>query len=168
VTDDDVHDLTGGNGAGYDYDRDDPTFLADLAVSREAVEHVAHWLSVRGHPVFLQPILARPDPAHMAEYGGQWDLGVVWRVEVKRRALRFTGRDDFPFDTVIVDSCHTFDAAPTKPAFVFVLNHDMTACLVVDVRRTKEHWVRVVRQSRGRDRAAYECPVALTTAVQFP
>lgn len=149
-----------------DIERDDPTFVEDLARSREAVEVAARWLGSLGLPVIVHPTFVRPSADRMAEYADGGDLGIVQRVEVKRRSLAFTSADDYPFDTVFVDARHCFDRARPKPYAYLILNRDMSCAIRVDVRATIGSWqvVEGLDRSKGRDRAWYACPKSL---VQF-
>lgn len=149
----------------YDYDRDDPTFIADLRESVKAVEVVAQWLNAKGYSVVIRPTFERPSPAQMGEYADEGDLEVLQRVEVKRRlTLTFTGKDDFPYESLIVDACHCFDRARPKPYAYVILNREMTVALVVRTA-TREAWTRTRKHDRqkGRDREFYECPLDLVT-----
>jgi hypothetical protein len=153
-----------------DYERDDPTFLADLRASRDAVEIAAQWLASRGYPVIVRPTFERPSVERMADYADGGDLEIVQRVEVKRRiGLTFTSRDDFPHDTVIVDACHCYDRAVPKPYAYLILNRDMTCALCVNVRDTVSSWHRTERLDRHKNRIRefYECPVALVSCAQI-
>jgi len=153
----------------YDYDRDDPTFVADLLTSRIAVEHVARWFLGRGHPVVINPTFVRPTAIEMDAYRDHGDLGVLLRIEVKRRAFTFTGRDDYPFATVIVDNCHLFDGARPKPFAYVTVSQDLAAGFLIEVARTQHAWTRRAfwDRTKKRERNVYECPVELTHAIRF-
>lgn len=153
-----------------DYETNDPSFIADLRKSKEAVSVAARWLSDRGYPVIVRPTFERPSVEMMGEYSDAGDIEIVQRVEVKRRQqLTFTSREDFPFETLIVDACHCYDKAHPKPYAYIIFNREMTAAFVVDVRRTFSKWRRVEKRDsvKGRDRSFYECPVSLVCCVQI-
>lgn len=148
----------------YDYDRDDPTFVADLMESRSAVELAAKWLAARGYAVIVRPTFVRPSVSEINEYSDDGDLEILQRVEVKRRrSAVFTSKDDYPYPTVIVDTCRAFDRAKTEPYAYMIFNRDKTAGLVIEVRATKKHWRRVLKhdKQKGRDTEFYECPIGL-------
>ncbi len=148
----------------YDYDQKDPNFLSDLRESRKAVRIVADWLSDCGYPVVVRPTFERPDPSMMGEFADDGDLEIMQRVEVKRRqSLTFTSREDFPYQTLIVDACHCYDNAKPKPYAYVILNREMTAAFIVDCRATRQHWLQVTKRDRIKDRERhfYECPIGL-------
>jgi hypothetical protein len=146
----------------------DPTFIPDLRRSNAPVEAVARWFTGNGYAVQLPPRYERPDPSQRGEYADGGDLWIMQRVEVKQRpSIPFTGPHDFPYQTVIVDVCHSFDRARTKPFLYTIVNAGMTHALVVDVQRTVPHWTRIERMDKGRRREFYECPIDLLSAVEI-
>lgn len=154
---------------GYDYDTQDPTFLADLRESRKAVELVARWLSGRGYPVVVRPTFERPDPSRAAEFSDDGDIEIMQRVEVKqRKTLTFTSKADFPYPSVIVDACHCYDQARPKPYAYVIVNREFSAAFVVKCS-TRQQWARVKKLDRQkqREREFYECPMALVDCVTF-
>lgn len=149
--------------AGYDYNKEDPTFIEDLRESKKAVGVVADWLSSLGYPVVVRPTFERPDPADMGDYGDDGDLEILQRVEVKRRlSLTFTSKEDFPYSTLIVDACHCYDKALPKPCAYVILNRDMTTAFIVE-SHTQPQWIKKTKFDRfkKRERAFYECPIEL-------
>ena len=117
---------------GYDYEDSDPSFIADLRKSKESVAVAAKWLSEKGYPVIVRPTFERPSVEQMDEYADDGDIEIVQRIEVKRRQqLTFTSREDFPYETVIVDACHCYDRARPKPYAYIIFNREMTAAFVM-------------------------------------
>lgn len=152
------------------YEQDDPTFIADLRASKQAVSVAAEWLASLGYPVIVRPTFERPSAEQMREFADNGDLEIVQRVEVKRRiSMTFSCKEDFPYETVIVDACHCFDRAHPKPYAYIILNRDMNAGLVIDVRHTLKEWRRVTKRDRhkNRDREFYECPVSAASFVSL-
>lgn len=150
----------------YDYERDDPNFVADLTESHKAVEKAAAWLRNKGYPVIVRPTFVRPDVSERGEYADDGDIEILQRIEVKRRiSMTFSGEGDFPYDTLIVDACHCYDKANPKPYAYIIFNRDMTAAFIVDVKSTRRHWQRTTRADRqkARVREFYECPVSILT-----
>jgi len=98
----------------------------------------------------------------MSEFSDDGDLEILQRIEVKRRmSLTFSSAKDFPYPTLIVDACHCFDKARPKPYAYVILNREMNAAFIVDVKATRPHWVKTTKQDRfkGRERSFYECPI---------
>ena len=149
-----------------DIDARDPTFVEDLKQSADAVRRAAQWLSEKGYPVIIRPTFIRPTADKMAEFSDNGDLEIKQRVEVKRRLTTdFTSRNDFPFQTVIVDVCHAYDNARPKPYCYIIFNRLMTCSIVVDCKATKASWERTEKNDagKGRMRAFYECPIGLVS-----
>jgi hypothetical protein len=137
----------------------DPTFVSDLNRSKEAVWRASRWLSDQGFHVVVAPTIVRPDPSVRDEYGDDGDIQIVQRVEIKRRpGIHFTGRDDFPYPSIIVDVAHAWDRAHPKPYAYMIFNDDMTHCCIVK-GDTSKHWSRTSKFARGREREYLECPI---------
>jgi len=112
------------------YDKKDPNFINDLRESRTAVSISAEWLNRQ-------------------------------RIEVKRRkSLTFSSKEDFPYDSLIVDVCHSYDKAKIKPYAYIILNEKMD-CAFIAYSKHQKHWKKTVKADRfkGRDREFYECPM---------
>jgi hypothetical protein len=153
-----------------DYEENDPSFIADLRKSKDAVAVAAEWLSAKGYPVVIRPTFERPSVEQMGEYSDDGDIEIVQRVEVKRRQnLTFTSKEDFPYETIIVDACHCYDKARPKPYLYIIFNREMTAAFVVDVKHTLSQWQRVMKRDRfkGRNRVFYECPLSAVSFVRI-
>jgi hypothetical protein len=147
-----------------DLDSTDPGFVDDLRESREAVQHVAQWLVAQGVPVLIRPTYIRPDQSQRSAYSDVGDLEIQQRVEVKRRFnVQFTCADDFPYPTIIVDVCHTYDNARPKPFMYVIVNHAMTHAAIILCRDTAKQWVRSTKMDStlNREREFYECPISL-------
>jgi len=151
-----------------DYEQTDPSFIDDLRESKEAVSVAAQWLAGKGYAVIVRPTFERPSTEQMAEFADDGDIEIVQRVEVKRRkSLTFTSKEDFPYDTIIVDACHCYDKAHPKPYAYIILNREMENAFIVDVKHTFHKWRRVNKQDRlkGRKRSFYECPISIVQCV---
>lgn len=143
------------------YDQKDPNFIDDLRESKEAVNVAAEWLSSHGYPVIVKPIFERPKSSDMAEFSDDGDLEIIQRIEVKRRkSLTFSSKEDFPYNSLIVDVCHTYDKAKVKPYFYLILNKNMD-CAFICYSKHQKHWKKISKFDRfkGRDREFYECPM---------
>jgi hypothetical protein len=141
-------------------------FLDELRASSEAVVLVAAWLTrERGLPVVLRPTFAAPTIDQRADYTDGGDLEILLGVEVKRRSLPFTNKADYPYPTVIVDACPSFDKKRPRPYAYVLLNETMTAALVVDVGRTRHSWTRAdLLDGRNNFRQPfYVCPLDLVS-----
>jgi hypothetical protein len=153
-----------------DYEKSDPNFIADLRASKESVRAAAEWLGAMGYPVRVMPTRERPSVREMREYSDSGDLEVTQRVEVKRRpGMTLSKAEDFPYPSIFVDVCHTFDNAHPKPYAYIVMDCDMAAGFVIYVKQTFRSWVKTRRYdaAKGRHRNFYECPVSLAEFVRF-
>jgi hypothetical protein len=154
----------------YDhYEQDDGSFVSDLVESQASVWIVARWLSSLGYPVTVNPLRVRPDVSQMAAYADKGDIEIAQRVEVKRRPnILFTCAADFPYPTVIVDVCHTWDRARPKPFAYVILNSDAT-CAIIVKGESSDSWVKSSKYDRAKNRTRqfYECPIELCKFIRL-
>jgi hypothetical protein len=143
-------------------DEQDPTFRADLEDSSRWVQKVASWLHDSGNRVVLNPVRFRPSSDRLEEYSDDGDLGIIHRLEVKHRNLSFTGAEDFPYPTIIVDAARLWDEAKPKPYGYILLNQKGTHAAVALGRDWKK-WKKTKRKDSmrtpPREREYYEAPV---------
>ncbi len=113
--------------------KDSERFLSDLSSSRIAVNQFADLARRKGFSAWLPPDRTRPDASVRAEYADAGDMMLQGRVEHKVRTnLRFTCRDDYPYQTVIVDEAYKEDAKSEDPVLMYVIeNADRTHAAVV-------------------------------------
>lgn len=150
------------------YQTYDASFPQDLYESQRYVWQAAQWLSRKGYNVTVRPIRLRPTVAEMGAYADLGDLEIHQRIEVKhRRALSFTSREDYPYSTVMVDVCHTWDNAWPKPYAYLIFNREATVLAIVK-GDTFPQWIRVEKMdsAKSRMRKLYECPLELVNFVR--
>jgi hypothetical protein len=152
------------------YEKHDPTFVDDLKASHKHSLKVAEWLRRRGfRDVEVFALRIRPSAAKMRGYGDQGDIAADGlRMEAKRRTIDFTSPDDFPYDTIIVDTVSSWDKAKIKPELYVLTNKDLTYCCVV-MGATRRAWKQTTRYDRKkkRHRRFYECPISYTEFFRF-
>ena len=149
------------------YEIDDPNFEQDLLKSDEHVSKVAIWLRNRGAKVIQARLRIRPTIERMSEYSDDGsDLvvefgGVRGGLGVKQRHLNFTCKEDFPYETVIVDVEHVWKKANPKPLGYILTNDSVTAGMFVDTK-TERYWHSIDKMDRfkKRERTFLECPVS--------
>lgn len=149
---------------GYDHEIKDATFAEDLERSKVAVNRSAEYFSAKGYPVIIEPTFLRPDFAKMHDYSDDGDLKIVITCEIKHRPdIAFTGADDFPYPSIIVDTCRLFQRHKTAPFWYLIWNRDYTCFALVDVRKTFKFWVKKERydKKKGRMREFYELDTSL-------
>ena len=141
-----------------DFNKIDPTFLADLKKSDEVVYLIARNLRLNGFSVTLPPINIRPDTSQMAAYQDEGDLLVSNSIiEVKQRPdLCFTSLSEFPYDTIIVDVVHHWESMSRKPSYYVICNSDLSGAIIVN-GKTKDKWTVSTRWDgkRNRERTFY-------------
>lgn len=144
------------------YERDDPTFTADLRESHETAWLVARWLQGRGHDIVVYGHHERPSVEQMSQFNdGGADIAIVQKIDVKRRpTMQFTCREDFPYPTLLVVHIHTYDRAKSKPWAYVNVNASGTHAAIV-MGDTAKHWAKVTKfdKAKRRERHYYECPV---------
>lgn len=145
-------------------------FLDELRASSEAVERAAAWLiRERRVPVLIQPTYEAATFGERADYADDGDLAILLRVEIKRRSLTFTGKADFPHETIIVDACPNFDKKRPRPFGYLLLNEAMDVGFWVDVERTHRSWKRLdlPDQRNGVRQPFYVCALDLLSEVHL-
>lgn len=154
----------------YDYNTQDATFPEDLERSKIAVNRSAQFFSNKGYPVIVEPTFLRPDFEHMHEFSDNGDLKIVISCEVKHRPkLGFTCAEDFPFKTIIVDSCQKFDKKKPIPFYYTIWNNDYRCIALVDVYKTKKSWNRIQKYDfkKNRKELFYELDKSLVKFIQL-
>ena len=138
----------------------DQEFLNALIESQSHVAAVASWMARQNFNVMISPAICRPDFKDRFEFIDQGDIIVSSRIEVKKRSIDFTCRDDYPFPTVIVDEKFKVDRIPPPQlnGYVILNNRGTHACLISV--KTRKHWRPIIRRdSKDKQRRTfYECP----------
>jgi len=154
--------------AGRSLDQSDPTFVADLLASGEAVEVVAAWYRAIGYSVEIPATRIRPTAELAAEYRDRGDLYAVdaggWskRVEVKRVGFSFSDRSTWRFRDILVLGRAYWDSAEPRPFAIWSLSHDLRAAAVVYGQQAKLWTAREIFDTvHGRRRSAYFSPLNL-------
>ena len=143
----------------------DPTFTQDFSESHSAVLVVAQWLATKGYDVTVPAPRVRPSATHRRKYADHGDLMVHKRLEVKhRKNLSFTCMNDYPYPTILVDVCHSWDNANPKAEAYVILDVDMSHAAIV-LGTTAGQWQREELYSRNRMRMHYVCDKSLCTFV---
>lgn len=124
----------------------DGGFKESLIHSVPSVERAAEWIRRRNErlDVFVKPLVIRPDPSLRHLYSDQCDIiathkdtGRKWNIEVKQALkLSFTCLDDFPYNSLLVNTGHKVDRF--KADFYFRVDQDMSHAAIIrgDTRPT--------------------------------
>lgn len=135
-------------------------FVEALERSQYTVHRVASFLAHAGAEIAIKPLVVRPDASVRRHYADSGDLEITMRVEVKERQLDFTGKHDYPHETIIVDECYKIDRLPIVSvwAWVIVNRHNSHAAFITSASR--RHWVKLTRYDKVQERTCdwYCCP----------
>jgi len=150
------------------YEENDPDFVEDLKRSDKHVDKVVAWLKAKGIHAVKRPLRIREKIEEMSKFSDKGDIeavvnGSLQRIEAKQRFIKFTSKEDFPYDTIIVDVAHAWEKANPKPMAYILTNRSCTVCLVVSTK-TSDRWIKKKRwdSKKRRMRVFYECPIELT------
>lgn len=132
---------------------------------KQAERKVLAGLTARGLDAVM-PELQFDDKADYAKYEhdiivrDKEDLNKSVIVESKRRRVKFTTHLDYPYPTVIVDACSTFDLKIRKPFMYFIVSENLNGVLAVPVLSFK-HWEKTSKFNNRKDADEwyYECPI---------
>ena len=125
-------------------------FWKHLDASQEAVMTVAEWLRGMGFPVRINPttkLATKQERLNLVDLG---DLEIGQRIEVKRRGVQFTGRQDWPYEDFSICAVHAWDKARPKPHAFVILSQDM-ATAGICYGRDAGQWTKAVRPDRRYD-----------------
>ena len=81
-------------------------------------------------------------------------------VECKSRNLDFTSAEDFPYDTVLIDTVESWETKIRKPVMYVCVSQLTGATIALDVQKNRENWSEVtIWDSVRRFRVhSYEAP----------
>ena len=118
----------------------DATFYGRLADSHAAANAAAVWLKSIGIPARIMPIEVRPHVSQRYEYGDSGDIEITQIVESKRRTFTFSGREDYPFKSILIDEAWKIDAKPPNVFCYVITSADLKTAAVVPYSTRKEWW----------------------------
>lgn len=126
-------------------DQADPNFEADLDRGFQHERSLARRLRKQLGPnsaVKVGKQVKRPSAKFHKQFTDDGDLRVKgYRVEARERDLDFTCKDDFPYDTVIVDTIECMKKGDKKPVVFFTesMKHPEKGYSII-VANTRQHW----------------------------
>jgi hypothetical protein len=122
----------------------DELFRRELAEGHAYANYVADRMRQQGLRVEVTPMQWRDTIADRKRFSDEFDLMVgvrrPCRVDVKSRRLSFSGPDDYPWPTALVDTVSGFDAKANKPAAIVLVSQE-TAALAVIRGSTESDWM---------------------------
>ena len=121
--------------------KDEQSFIRDLSRSREAVNDFAVRARCRGVRIWLPPEVLRPDASLRRLYADDGDLMIQGRIEHKVRTnIAWTCRDDYPFQTVIVDEVYKEDKKSDMPVLMYVIEDQTRQNAAIVYGWTRGEW----------------------------
>ena len=121
--------------------KSDGEFIRDLGSSRVAVNDFADRLRQLGLQAWLPPERIRPVTEVRKDYADEGDIMVQGRVEHKVRTnLHFTCRDDYPYQTVIVDEVYKEDCKSADRVLAYVIENKFRTHAAVVYGWTRDKW----------------------------
>lgn len=134
------------------FDNDD-LFFEQLRDGHLQAERVADVLRTAGLPVVVTPMEVRARVEERGAFADEYDLLVGARrpcpVDVKSRKLYFTGPDDFPYPTALVDTASGWEQKRRKPLAVVLISQS-TGGLAVIRPSGASQWTRQRRFDNAR------------------
>ena len=122
--------------------KDDRQFIADLGRSRGAVNGFALMCREKGVNAWLPPDRVRPSADCRMDYSDVGDLMIQGRVEHKVRTnLTWTCREDYPFNTVIIDEKYKEDKKASDPPLMYVIEDMTRKYAAVIYGWTRSEWI---------------------------
>ncbi len=91
--------------------------------------------------VWLPPTEMTPDVESRMDYADGGDLMLQLRAEHKVRSFAFTGREDFPYPTIIIDEKYKVDAKAGTPLLAYFIESSDGRCVACIYGHTKHRWL---------------------------
>lgn len=120
--------------------KSDAEFLQSLSASRRDVEAFAEKMRRRGIAITVCEEVTRPDASQRMLYADSGDMTVEMRVEHKARGINFTCREDYPYETVIVDEKYKVESKNGIPLAMYVIENRSRTHAAVVYGWTKNRW----------------------------
>lgn len=145
-------------------------FTDQLASSYQTVYSVAHWLTGKGYSVTMPKRAVAASAKDASTYVDEGDLFLHLRLEVKRRKLDFTCKEDFPFPDIMVCSRNSYDRADPKPFTYYMVNKAGSHAAIVRSSTSKNWTIQTTKDGRrvNYQQEIYYCPVELLEFVKLP
>ena len=118
---------------------DDKTFLNRLEQSRRDVEKFAAAVAPTGVTVLLPPAINRDCRENWADYSDDGDAVVHFWIEHKKRSFSFTSREDYPYQTVIIDEVYKVNSKP-HPCCMYVIQDKTLQHAAIIYGWTRPFW----------------------------
>jgi len=132
--------------------RDTADFVARLAASDQRVNEWVLEMEKQHHRLFLPAKRLAPSHEKWKKYTDPCDIKADMRLEHKCRNLEFTGREDFPYDTVLVNEAYKIASHEHWPALMHILVNRKGDCAAVVYGYTQQYWKKGYEWDSTRDK----------------
>lgn len=123
------------------WNRNDALFEAELRKGYKWQLHVASQLEALGYSAISGAYVMRANIADARLFADTADITIGDHVvEVKSRNLSFTGPDDYPYDTVFIETVSSYDSRARKPALYACVSQLTGATIGLDAAKTRDSW----------------------------
>ena len=137
---------------GSDWFENDTLFLAELEEGHRYAEIVGARLRDEGLTVNVTPMDVRANVDDRHRFADEIDLFIgaaAVPIDVKSRALTFTGAEDYPYDTAFVDTVKGWDRKPVKPRAIVLVSQTTLGMTVISAK-TQPQWTQGISRDRKR------------------
>lgn len=144
--------------------KSDNEFIESLKGSEEYVNMVAEWLRTHGCKVEVPSVQVRPSFEERHKYIDTGDIKITLRIEVKHRSFDFTSKQDYPYDTVMIDETFKIDRINRGELWGYVIVNQSATHLCFVMAHTRKNWKIISKhdsKDAGRLCNSYVCPVEL-------
>jgi len=138
----------------------DELFKKELEAGFEWQLKVAKYLKQCGFNPKVPKLTFRDKIADAHLYKDLEDIECCGKlIEVKSRKLYFTCPNDFPYDTIMIDTTDGWDGKENKPDAYVCISRFTDKMIVLPSRKTCKHWVKTRRFDNTRKIYvdSYEC-----------
>lgn len=126
-------------------------FKNELAIGYGWQLCVADYLKSLGFEVHIPQLVVRKDIKDIPEFSDEPDIECEGRIiEVKSRDLAFTCPDDFPYETILVDTVNGWSAKVRKPT-EYVCISTITGGMICLCGETQPLWAQEERYDHTRN-----------------
>jgi hypothetical protein len=120
----------------------DHVFLSRLGDSVRGSYAVANYLrkTYPGLDVLINSIQVRPDVKVRDDYADRGDIELRWKAEVKKRNLKWTSAENYPYHTVMIDEVGNAHAALSRGVYAYYILSGDENSLAIIKGTTSPHW----------------------------
>ena len=123
------------------WNKNDSLFAQECATGYGWQMFAAGYLAANNLPVVVSSLKIRDNIQNRKEFKDNGDLFIGERiVECKARSLEFTSPEDFPFETIFVDTVHNWKEKAIKP-FAYICISKITMKMIATNGLNPHRWI---------------------------